>query len=132
MNDSPLPLYTQLCLQVQGYSFSSARKITQATTSFITPLGNAAAINMMRMKSFHVYLTAPRRVASSVLTQHSAHVKDLTHHLGLQVLLSVLELTVCMTGSSSILCYITAYVATLRCKKSFILRSNCSNMVLSK
>lgn len=36
---------------------------------------------MMRMKSFHVYLTAPRRVASSVLTQHSAHVKDLKHHL---------------------------------------------------
>lgn len=56
-------------------------KLHRPLLVFITPLGNAGAINMMRMKSFHVYLTAPRRVPISVLTQHSAHVKDLTHHL---------------------------------------------------
>lgn len=102
MNDSPLPLYTQRSVsKFKAILLAVPEKLHRPLLVFITPLGNAVAINMMRMKSFHVYLTAPRRVASSVLTQHSVHVKDLTQHLVfLQVLLSVQELTVCMTGSS--------------------------------
>ena len=86
MNDSPLRLYTQR-------SVSECRAILLAMTEilrrlllvFIPPLGNAGAINMMGMESCHVYLTAPKRVASSALTLPSAYVKGLTCYLALSV-----------------------------------------------
>jgi hypothetical protein len=86
VNDSPLLLYTQRSVsKFKAILLAMPEKLHRLPLVFITPLGNVGAINMMRMKSFHVYLTAPRRVASSVLTQHAACVKGLTHYLVLSL-----------------------------------------------
>lgn len=101
MNDSPLPLYTQRSVsKFKAILLAVPEKLHRPLLVFITPLGNAGAINMMRMKSFHVYLTAPRRVASSVLTQHSADFKDLTHHIVISSGTSLCAGAVCITCNS--------------------------------
>lgn len=56
---------------------------------------------MMRMKSCHVYLTAPRRVATSVLTQPLARVKGLTHYL-------VVSLGISFQAGSDCVCMVTS------------------------
>lgn len=81
MNDSPLPLYTQRSVsKCKAILLATPEKLHRLLLAFIPPLGNAGTINMMGMKSCHVYLTAPKRVASIV---HSAYVKGLTHCLAL-------------------------------------------------
>lgn len=81
VNDSPLPLYTQRSVsKCKAILLAMPEKLHRLLLVFIPPLGNAGAINMMGMKSCHVYLTAPKREASSVLTQHSAYAKGLTHY----------------------------------------------------
>ena len=83
-NDSPLPLYTQRSVsKCKAILLATPEKLHRLLLVFIPPLGNAGTINMMGMKSCHVYLTAPKRVASTVLTPPSAYVKDLTHCLAL-------------------------------------------------
>lgn len=82
VNDSPLPLGAQRSVsKFKAILLAMPEKLHRPLLVFITPLGNARAINMMRMKPCHVYLTAPRRAPNSVLTQHSAHVKGLTRCL---------------------------------------------------
>lgn len=90
MNDSPLPFYTQRSVsKFKAILLAMPEKLHKPLLVFITPLGNAGAINMMGMKSYHVYLTAPKRVASSVLTQHSAYITGLTHYLALSLGISL-------------------------------------------
>lgn len=86
VNDSPLPFYTRRSVsKFKAILLAMPEKLQWPLLVFITPLGNAGAINMMGMKSCHVYLTAPERVAGSVLTQHSAYVTGLTHYLALSL-----------------------------------------------
>ena len=99
MNDSPLPLYTQRSVsKFKAIVLAMPEKLHRLLQLFITPLGDAGVINMMGMKSCHVYLIAPKRVASSVLTQHSADVTGLMHYLASSVWVSHSgqEQTVCV------------------------------------
>lgn len=102
VNDSPLPLYTQRSVsKFKAILLAMPEKLHGPLLVFITPLGNTGAINMMGMKSCHVYLTAPRRVANLVLMQHSACVKGLTHHLAVSLRISVWAGTDCVCMVSS-------------------------------
>lgn len=116
------------------FSQPCQKKLHRPLLAFITPLGNAGAINMMRMKSCHVYLTAPRRVASSMLTQPLAHVKGLTHYL-------VVSLGISFQADSDCVCMVTSLqihpvtqlsspAVILRGKESFALSSNANDVGL--
>lgn len=84
VNDSPLPLYTQRSVsKCKAILLATPEKLHRLLLVFIPPWGNAGAINMMGVKSCHVYLTAPKRAASSVLTRQSAYVKGLARYLAL-------------------------------------------------
>lgn len=86
VNDSQLRLYTQRSVsECRAILLATPEKLHRLLLVFIPPLGNAGAINMMGMESCHVYLTAPKRVASSVLTLQSAYIKGLTRYLALSV-----------------------------------------------
>lgn len=62
-NDSLLPLYIQRSFsEFKAILLAMPQKITQAILVFITPLGNTETINMMGIKSHHVYLIAPKTV----------------------------------------------------------------------
>lgn len=80
--------FTPRASKFEAILLAVLEKLHRPLLVFITPLGNAGAINTMGMKSCHVYLIAPKRVASSVLTQHSVYVKGLTHYLALSLSIS--------------------------------------------
>lgn len=135
VNYRPLPLYTQRSFsKCEAILLAMPEKLHRLLLVFIPPLGNARAINMMGMKSGHVYLTAPKRVASSVLTQHPAYVKGLTHCLALFLGITFWAgaRSVCLVTSLRIypVKQLSSGSVTLIGKESFVLHSNCSDVGL--